>query len=74
MLITLNSRLDKYGNRRNMIINYDEKAFYLYGAHVADKGEVINNLPIKEIYRKQQELIARGFYQVEYEVLRNWHE
>jgi len=72
MIITLNSKFNRYGNRLNLIINYNTREYYFYGSHTADIGEVFHNLPIKEVERKEKELKHRYFKQVSHEALRNW--
>jgi len=72
MIITLNSKFNRYGNRLNLIINYETKEYYFYGSHTTDIGEVFHNLPIKEVKRKEKELRQRRFTPVPHETLSHW--
>ena len=72
-ITTYNSKHDIYGNRRNLVVNYDTKQLYFYGCNAFNIGDVCDNLGIREINRYYKNFITEGYTVVSHAFVRdNW--
>lgn len=75
MISTFNSKHDIYGNRRNLVANYETKEIYFYGCNAFNLGNVKNDLGIREVERMKKEFINDGYTMVSHAHVRdNWYK
>lgn len=75
MINTYNSKHDIYGNRRNLVVNYETKEIYYYGCNVFNLGNVQNDLGIREVERMKKEFIKEGYTVVSHAHVRDkWYK
>jgi len=72
MVFTYNSKHDIYGNRLNLVVNYETKEYYFYGCDAFNKGNVINNLGIREVNKQKKELDREGYKKVDHATATMW--
>ena len=71
MIKTFNSKSCVYGNRRNLVVNYDKKEIYFSGCHAYDLGIVKSDLGIREVNRMYKEYLKEGYTQVQHSTVRD---
>lgn len=71
-IVSFISRSDIYGNRTDLIVNYDTKEYYFNGSHAFEIGSVRQELPIREVNRAQKEFERDGFKRVTHSRVKEW--
>lgn len=71
-LRTYNSKHNSMGNRLNLVLNDELKAFYFDTLHVFDKGKCRDGLLINEVKRIKRDAINKGYVEVSHEVAKKW--
>lgn len=72
MINTYNSKTGINGERLNLVVNEELKKFYFHTCNVFNKGEVTNEMGIREVKRMAKELISDGYTEVKYAEAKNW--
>lgn len=74
VLVTYNSKVNFYGNRLNLLVNETKKELYFHTCHVFDKGNVHNDLGIREVQHIYKGLLSDGYKEVKFEVAKLWRQ